>query len=169
MVVTLEAQILHRKIDALARAALQQCDGDLRSARAQVTRQIYADQTLLNALIDELVGAAVENCIGLRHRADNQRILHAQSRPATSSAAQAATAVLLGALVLGNGRRLGMARRPELLAEATFHEKQARSMSRKARFFSLVAEHLPNDRVTVDQTLTEEQLHDLFVQAERTT
>lgn len=161
--ITLEEQATRRQIDGLVRGALDQCDGDLKTARALVKRQILADAVLLHALLDELVDAAVENCVGLRHRVDNQRIVRGQLTPPKPAAG--AVSALLFNLVLGNGCKLAAAHRPELLAEAGFHDRQARAMSKKGHFFALIAAALPNDKVAVDQILTEGQLHDLFVQA----
>lgn len=166
--ITLEEQALRRQIDRLVISALDSCEGHLKTARAIVKGQLLADATLLNALLDDVIDAAVENCVGIRHRADNRRIIHGQapsSRPPASERTQQATALLFN-LVLGNGCKLSTAHRPELLAEAGFYDKQARAMTKKGCFFSLVAAALPNDDVTVDEILTEQQLHALFVQAQ---
>lgn len=166
---------IRRRIDLLVNKALERSDGDLTQARRIVKSALLRDRQLLNALLDEVVTAAVDDRVRTSHRVSNGRIVNTHlgifhngnvgTYTKEPTRDQLAKTLLLD-LVLINGQRLRKAQRPAVRAEATFHDKQARTMGMKATFFSTIAEVLPDDEIIVERVLTEDQLHEYLERAQ---
>lgn len=150
---------VHQQIRQLALEALRHSDGRLEEARQRVRTALLQNKALLDALIREVIDAAVENCVGLEHRSENARILR------SLTGEKQAVELLLFDMVLGSGTRLRAANRKDLAHEALFYTKQAAAMYVKATFFQHVRDCLPDDKTTVEQVLNEEQLRGLFEKA----
>ncbi len=162
----------HVDVTALARQTLRDCAGSLTLARKRLKHKLLSDRTLLNAIIDEVIEAAIEQCVSVAHRQDNQSVFE-KARKSLGKAppadvvqrAQAAAQVLLSSIVLGNGTVLRNANRPMLQAESQFHLKQASAMKVKGVFYESIAAALPNDKVLVKSVLSEEQLYAKYAAA----
>jgi hypothetical protein len=154
----------------LARAALEQADGDTNEACRLLRKLVESDPALWEQHVDPIISVAirevVENCMRSTRSAywNPQPSGETLASPETRAGIMLVGRDLLMNYPLRNGKKLGDCTIAEILAEVPFYRRQGLQMLRVARWLELVAARRPRN-VLVRSALTEEKLRDYQTKA----
>jgi len=146
----------------LASRTLERCKGDVQAATTELTNTIGSHPILYKTLMDPLLREACYNLIRGVCRANRRAIWHTP-QPSVSTAKQnvgvlaKATRTSLLYYPLHGGLFLKDAFKADVLNTVHYNETQGKDMLVKARWLTLVAERLPDNK-KVGEVLTEKQL-----------
>lgn len=153
-----------------ARSALEDADGDVRTAAEMLERAVRAKSPLRDALTDPLISGACWQAVSQQHRERRRQIWNAPKAmaiaPVKSGGAQDKARVVqlavgtLSMFPLPGGKRLADATRAEIVAAADFYAQRAQDAGHKARWLQLVAQSIPDGKIAGD-VLTDERLAEL--------
>jgi hypothetical protein len=152
-------------LNGLAKEALSLHDNDVVAAREYLYEKLSNDPSLLRALIDHVVrtnaGVSVTSVIiSQRSKAFNSVEGAARSKANAKAFAAVISSALLD-MPLSNGTRLKDATQFEITETADRWEKQAVTMTHRARFLRLIASSIPPGKRCGD-VLTEKQAAALY-------
>jgi hypothetical protein len=152
-------------LNSLAREALALHDNDVIAAREYLYEKLSSDPSLLRALIDYVVrtnaGVSVASVIvNQRSKAFNSVEGAARNRANAKAFASVISSALLD-MPLSNGMRLKDATQFEITETADRWEKQAVTMTHRARWLRLIAQSIPPGKRCGD-VLTEKQAVALY-------
>jgi hypothetical protein len=158
-----------------ARRALEDADGDVRTAAEMLERAVRMESPLRDALTDPLISGACWQAVSQQHRERRRQIWNTPKpvpvATAKQTAEQSARVVQLAAGTLSmfplpGGKRLSEATRSEVVAASDFYAQRASDAGHKARWLQLVAQSIPDGKKAGD-VLTDERLAELQTEASR--
>jgi hypothetical protein len=167
-------------LGTLVRAVLEDVEGNTAKAIQRVLFKLNNNPQLLKQIIEAAVRDAVYHRVqgSVRHdrfsivRAINQQnaaqtIDRERDKNRVVALAEAISSCLLD-MPLAGGKKLRDAGRAEIMAQIERYEKQAGSMSHKARWLRLILQSVPDGK-RVGKVITEQRALELFEEARNTT
>lgn len=152
-----------------ARRALEDADGDVRTAAEMLERAVRMESPLRDALTDPLISGACWQAVSQQHRERRRQVWNSPKPVPTATAKQTAeqtarvvqlAAGTLSMFPLPGGKRLAEATRSEVVAAADFYAQRSTDAGHKARWLQLVAQSIPDGK-TAGDVLTDERLAEL--------
>jgi len=163
-------------LGALAREALEEVDGNTEKAVSRLLYQLKNNPQLLKKIIEAAVHDAVYHRVqyNIRHnRTSIERSIDRQNAAQTINRkrdkdrvvalAEVVSSTLLDMPIAG-GKKLRDASRAEVVAQIERYEKQAGTMSHRARWLRLVLQSVPEGK-RVGKVITEQRALELFEEA----
>lgn len=151
-------------VRSIAREVLEEADGNWEKAARLFRLRLDKDSALYRAIVEPLIQGAIWQHIRSVAHSDRAHVWHRAPKPDRNIAdgGQVRAARLVAArlmdFTLWGGRRLGDATRPELVEVIEKYESDAKANGERARWLTLVAERLKDDKTTVAKALKEKDL-----------
>lgn len=150
-------------LPALARQFLGE-DGDVRAATTAFAAYARSNRKVRDTLTEPLIEDACYNLIRRQVRSERRAIWltpnYDEKQNAEGALVHAARSLMDFRLPIEGNPRLADASRDEIAAAVGFYETQAKDMAFKARWLTLVGQHVPAEK-TVGDVLNDDRLREL--------
>jgi hypothetical protein len=163
-------------LGALARTVLEEVEGNSEKAITRVLFKLNNNPQLLKRIVEAAVRDAVyhrvqhtirQNRTAIERSIDRQKAAQAIDRERDKNRVVALAEAISSALLdmpIAGGKLLREASRAELTAQIERYEKQAGTMSHRARWLRLILQSMPEGK-RVGKVITEQRALELFEEA----